>query len=64
MFFTDGAFTPRRAPSDRREELQERIRSLRCSLWSDPGDAAELRSMIEVAEAELRTLGELGRGNR
>ena len=62
MFFTDGAFTPRRAPSDRREELQERIRSIRMHLWADPGDRSELEGLIEEAERELRQLD--GRDSR
>jgi hypothetical protein len=60
MFFTDGAFTPRREPSDRREELQERIRQLRMMKWADPGDRRELEGLIEEAERELRQLD--GRG--
>jgi hypothetical protein len=61
VFFTDGAFTPKREPTDRREELALRIRQLRMHLWADPGDSSELEGMIEAAEAELR---ELGRGGR
>jgi hypothetical protein len=57
MFFTDGAFTPHRPPTGRREELIERIRSLRMHVWADPGDKRELEGLIEEAEAELRALG-------
>jgi hypothetical protein len=54
--FTDG-YADR--PSDRRGELQERIRSLKMHLWADPADKHEPEGLIE--QAELR---ELGRGNR
>jgi hypothetical protein len=39
-----------------RREIEERIRSLRVMLWSDPGDRNEIMGMIEQAEAELRQL--------
>jgi hypothetical protein len=56
MWFSDGAFTPRRPPTDRRGESQQRIRSLRTQLWSSPEDRSELLGMIEACEAELRRL--------
>ena len=60
MWFFD-AFTPRRAPTDRRGELEQRIKQLRTQLWSSPEDRSELLGMIEAAEAELR---QLDRGSR
>jgi hypothetical protein len=41
MWFFD-AFTPHRAPTDGRGELEQRIRSLRAQLWSSPEDRREL----------------------
>ena len=55
--FLDGAFTPQRPPTDRRGELEQRIRSLRTQLWSSPEDRREIEGMIEAAEVELRQLG-------
>jgi hypothetical protein len=62
MWFFDAAFTPHRAPTDRRGELEQRIKALRTQLWSSPEDRREIEGMIEAAEAELRMLG--GGGSR
>jgi hypothetical protein len=62
MWFFDRAFTPRRAPTDRRGELEQRIKQLQMMKWSSPEDRRELEGMIEEAERALREL--VGGGSR
>ena len=49
-----------RSPENRallpRREIEDRIRSLRMMLRTDPGDRNEIEGLIESAEAELRRL--------